>query len=384
MPDAPSLHSEERLRQLIKNSFDIIVLIDADGVQQYVSESCEKILGYKPEELTNVPVIETLIHPEDREKTMKGLRDIITKKGAGGTHYRHRHKNGSWVYLEAYGTNQLDNPAVNAVVLNVRDITHRMQIEQALVKSEAKLEKLNAGKDKIFSIIAHDLKTPFTSILGFSELLVEQVRDRNYEGIESYAMGINHSAQRTFDLLTNLLEWSYAQTGLMKFAPKVFDLVELIFNLSRLMESSARQKGIILHFNMPDKLPVKADKNMLSTVLRNLISNGIKFTHPGGGIKVTARRTSEGVKVSVADNGIGISKEAFEKLFDIQRTFSTPGTYKEMGTGIGLLLCKEFIEKHDCRIGAKSEPGKGSTFWFTVPAAPEVKSSNSLKITQPF
>jgi two-component system, sensor histidine kinase and response regulator len=115
--------SEERFRQLIKNSFDMIVLIGADGIQHYVSESCEKILGYKPEELTNIPVIEKMIHPDDREITIQCLQEIVAKKGVGGTQYRHRHKKGSWVYLEAFGTNQLDNPAVQSVVLNVRDIT---------------------------------------------------------------------------------------------------------------------------------------------------------------------------------------------------------------------------------------------------------------------
>ncbi|MFW6289464.1 MAG: PAS domain-containing sensor histidine kinase [Mariniphaga sp.] len=374
LTDAPASQNEERFRQLIKNSFDIIVLIDAEGIQKFVSESCESILGFQPMELINISVIDTMIHPDDREKARKALGDIIDKNGSGGIHYRHRHKNGNWVHLEAYGTNQLDNPVVQAIVLNVRDITHRIKIEQALRESEAHLEELNAGKDKIFSIIAHDLKTPFTSILGFSELLIEQVRERNFEGIESYAMGIQHSAKRTYDLLTNLLEWSYAQTGLMKFVPKEFDLVELIYNMRRLLENAARQKGIILFCDLPDNLWVNADKNMLSTVFRNLISNGIKFTHPGGGIKISALRTAEGVKVTVADNGVGISKEALGKLFDIQSTFSTPGTYKEMGTGIGLLLCREFIEKHGCQIGAESELGRGSTFWFTVPPAAETQS----------
>ncbi len=368
-------NSQERLRQLVKNSFDIIVLIDAGGIQRYVSDSCEKILGFKSEELTNVPVIETMIHPDDREKTMQGLHDIISNKGSGGTQYRHRHKNGSWVYLEAYGTNQLDNPAVQAVVLNVRDITDRKRIEQALLESESRLEQLNAGKDKFFSIIAHDLKTPFFSILGFSELLVEQVQERNFEGVESYAEGIHHSAKRTFELLNNLLDWSYTQTGRMKFAPVNLDVVELIYDLRRLMESSARQKGIILHCEIPQKLTVFADKNMMSSVLRNLISNGIKFTHPGGGVKISACMISEGVKISVTDNGVGIPKEALNKLFKLENSFSTAGTYKEQGTGLGLLLCREFVEKHNGRIGVVSEAGKGSTFWFIIPVAPAAKSS---------
>lgn len=368
-------NSEERLRQLIKNSFDIIVLVDADGIQRYVSESCEKILGFQSEELTNVPVIETMIHPDDREKTMQGLRDIISYKGSGGTQYRHRHKNGSWVYLEAYGTNQLDNPAVQAVVLNVRDITDRKQIEQALIESEARLAQMNAGKDKFFSIIAHDLKTPFFSILGFSELLVEQVHERNFEGVESYAEGIQLSAKRTFELLNNLLDWSYTQTGRMKYAPENLDVAELIYELRRLMESSARQKGIILHCDIPHKFTVLADKNMMSSVLRNLISNGIKFTHPGGGVKISACRIPEGVKISVTDNGIGIPKPALNKLFQIESSFSTQGTYKEQGTGLGLLLCREFVDKHSGRIGAESEEGKGSTFWFTIPGLPAAKSS---------
>jgi two-component system, sensor histidine kinase and response regulator len=368
--------NEERFRQLIKNSFDMIVLVGADGIQYYVSESCEKILGYKPEELINIPVIEAMIHPDDRERTLKGLHEIVAGKGVGGAQYRHRHKNGNWVYLEAYGTNQLENPAVQAVVLNVRDITERKRIELALQESEARLEELNAAKDNFFSIIAHDLKSPFTSILGFSELLMEQMHEKDYEGIEHYATGIHLSAQRTLELVTNLLEWSRAQTGSIEFRPQQIDLVKLVQDVARLTENFAKQKGIVLYWELPPVLPVYADKAMVSTVLRNLITNGIKFTRPGGGVKISAVYNRESVVVSVADTGIGITETDMGKLFRMGESISTPGTYMEQGTGLGLLLCKEFVEKHGEKIWAESEPGKGSTFRFSIPASKTINGSN--------
>src|SRR6056297_1035949 len=178
---------EEQFKQLIRNSFDMLVLLDQEGIQYYVSDSCEHILGYTPEELMNVSVIDLFIHPDDRAITREGLRDIIENNKNGGTQYRHRHKNGGWVYLEAFGTNQLDNPAVASVVLNVRDITERKKAEQALKESEARLSELNATKDRFFSIISHDLRSPFNSIVGFSDLLATQVRNKDYQGIERYA-----------------------------------------------------------------------------------------------------------------------------------------------------------------------------------------------------
>ncbi len=354
--------------QLIRNSFDMIVLLDSSGIQRYVSESCENILGYKPAELMDIFVIDQLIHPDDQEKARAGLKNIIENQTNGGTQYRHRHKDGGWVYLEAFGTNQLNNPEIQSVVLNVRDITERKRAEQALKESQARLHELNATKDRLFAIIGHDLRSPFNSIIGFSQLLAEQVKEKDYEGLDEYARIIQDSSKKAMDLLTTLLEWSRSQSGNIEFNPEYFDLVSIIQEATGLSQDSATQKSITLTQDLPHNLTVFADKAMINSILRNLLSNGIKFTHPGGEIIISTEKGSNELVVSVADNGTGIETEDLDKLFRIDTTQSTPGTQKESGTGLGLLLCKEFTETHGGRIWAESTPGKGSTFSFTIPA----------------
>lgn len=358
---------DEKFSQMLRNSFDIIVLMDTNGIQRYVSESCEKILGYTPEELTGIPVVEQMIHPDDQAKTLDGFREILNQTAHGGTQYRHRHKNGGWVYLEAYGNNQLDNPNIRSIILNVRDITDRRKAEEALKKNQAQLAELNATKDRFFSIIAHDLKSPFNSILGLSELLIEEIRNKNYSEIEEFASLIQTSSQRTLDLLTNLLEWSRAQTGRIKFNPDSINLSESIDTVINLLNDSAKRKLINIKKEVPDNFMVWADKDMLKTILRNLVSNGIKFTNKGGEIIVGVVKNKDKTVVSVADNGIGMEKDAVKKLFRIDHSQSTQGTEEESGTGLGLLLCKEFVEFHDGEITAESTPGKGTTFYFTLP-----------------
>ncbi len=359
--------SEEQFSQLIRNSFDMIVLLDANGIQRYVSESCEYILGYKPEELVNVPVIDRFIHPDDREKARDGLRNVLKNSTNGGTQYRHRHKNGGWVYLEAFGTNQIDNPSIQSVVLNVRDITERKNAEQALKASEARLAELNATKDKLFSIIGHDLRGPFNSIIGFSNLLTNQVQQKDYEGVERYARIIRDSSYRAMDLLTNLLEWSRAQSGKIEFNPEYIELVTVINEVTDLLDDSAEQKSITISQHLPHNLPVFADKDMVLTILRNLISNGIKFTNPGGEVMIRADQQDDRVMVSVVDSGVGISEDDFDTLFRMENTRPKPGTQQEKGTGLGLLLCKEFVEVHGGQIWAESTEGAGSVFYFTIP-----------------
>ncbi len=244
---------------------------------------------------------------------------------------------------------------------------------QQLNESEIKLRELNASKDKFFSIIAHDLKSPFNSVTSICNLLVEQIKNKNIEGIDKYANFVIKSSNKAMDLLQNLMEWSLSQTGRMEFNPEYFDVVSRINQIIQFYADIAGQKSITIKNILPHKASVFADKEMISTVLRNLISNAIKFTMPGGNIVISATEKQNEIIFSVSDDGVGISESSIEKLFRIDQTYSTTGTYKETGTGLGLILCKEFVEKHNGKIWVESEEKKGSIFYFTLPytAKPE-------------
>jgi len=232
----------------------------------------------------------------------------------------------------------------------------------------SKLQEFNATKDKFFSIIAHDLRNAFTSILGFSNLLADSPSNFSKEETINFFIKMNAAAQNAYKLLENLLEWSRAQTGKIEFAPKELVLKNIVFENIGLCENQANTKSISISCQIPDKFVVHADRNMLNTILRNLISNAIKFTHRGGSISISSEQHDDFHVITVSDTGIGMSESTRNKLFKINEKTSIPGTEKEMGTGIGLILCKEFVERHGGIIWVESEPGKGSDFKFTIPA----------------
>ena len=248
----------------------------------------------------------------------------------------------------------------------IEALREKKQLEETLALQNIELKHLNATKDKFFSIIGHDLKSPFNAIVGYSNLLVEQVRENDRDGIEEYAEIILKSSQRAMDLLTNLMDWARSQTGRIAFKPENLDICALIGDVVALLSDTARQKGIVLSRKLDPDIFVYADRAMMATVLRNLMSNAIKFTYPGGVIVVSAESNQDNLTVSVADSGIGLSKKRIDQLFRIEESYSTSGTNKETGTGLGLILCKEFVEKHGGRIWAESIEGKGSTFHFTL------------------
>jgi len=253
------------------------------------------------------------------------------------------------------------------VIAIVRDISQRKRDEAMILDKNQQLQKLNAEKDKFFSIIAHDLKSPFNAIMGFSELLVERIGEKDYRDVGKYADIILQSSQRAVDLLMNLMEWSRSQTGRMKFSPDEYDLQSIIDDIALLLYETAQQKSITISTVLPDNLTVFADNEMLNTVIRNLISNAIKFTMPGGRIIIAAEEKKHELTVSVSDTGVGIPKEAMKKIFSIQENYTTTGTQNEKGTGLGLILCKEFVEKHGGKIWVESKKEKGTVFTFSLP-----------------
>jgi two-component system, sensor histidine kinase and response regulator len=249
----------------------------------------------------------------------------------------------------------------------IEEIEERKAAEETLLISKNKLKVANASKDKFFSIIAHDLKNPFNGIIGLSSLLIDDYDSFSVEEQKEFILDIKTTAENTFRLLQNLLDWSQTQTGKIHFEPATFVLSSITSVVIDLVKTSAGNKNITLESHIPADIEVYADENMISTVIRNLMLNAIKFTRCGGNIILAARNTGSLVEISVADNGIGISPEHLKKLFNIDSNVVSYGTDGEQGTGLGLILCKEFIEKNAGAIRVESESGVGSTFTISIP-----------------
>ncbi len=240
-------------------------------------------------------------------------------------------------------------------------------LEEKVAVRTQELAELNRTKDKFFSIIAHDLKNPFNTLLGFSELLLENMSMFSAAQIEEYISIIFETSRSSYSLLENLLDWSRSQTGRIQILPQEIDLHRLASDNLRLLESLAFKKDIVLHNDVYPGTKAWGDFNMVNTVVRNLLSNAVKYTSQGGKIIVDCEFVEEGIKMGISDTGIGIKPENAAKLFRIDQNYSTKGTADETGTGLGLILCKEFIEKNLGSIGVTSEFGKGSNFYFTLP-----------------
>lgn len=230
-----------------------------------------------------------------------------------------------------------------------------------------KLQELNAVKDTFFRLIAHDLKTPFNAIFGYTEILKEDFKDLSDEEKLTFIEDIGKAAKQNYQLLENLLMWSQSQSGRLEFHPIKINFKEILKETTELLMPSAKNKNINLTLKCDKDFIINADKQMITTVLRNLISNGIKFTYEGGTVTVTVESESNNLKISVEDNGTGIDSKSLKNLFHLDKISTKNGTQGEKGTGLGLVLCKDFVERHNGKIWVESELGKGSKFIFTLP-----------------
>jgi signal transduction histidine kinase len=325
---------------------------------------------------------------------VKYIRFINNKKEElifNGLFFNHQSGNGEGLKIEVYHSNELlgffdisgfkfpqflnQYKKMGIIISQIFGLSianarkYRITIEQReqLEIYSLELQKINASKDKFFSIIAHDLKGPFNSLIGFNDLLIEDIQSESNENIKEYSTIIHQTIHKTYNLLINLLEWARSQTDGIEFFPELFFISESVNEIISLLNPQANKKGITIIKKISDELKIFGDSNMLVTVIRNLISNAIKYSNNNGEITISAFIKNDLTQISVSDTGVGISPEKLGKLFLVEHTSSTLGTSEEKGTGLGLILCKEFIEKHSGKIWAESVEGKGSIFHFTIP-----------------
>jgi PAS domain S-box-containing protein len=263
-----------------------------------------------------------------------------------------------------------------------RDITFQKESEAQLTKLNNELKELNVSKDKFFSIVAHDLRSPFQGMLGFTDLILDELETLSKAEIKEYLQKVRDSSYNTFSLLENLLDWSRMQTGRLKYSPSNFNLYEDVNSVFSLLDSNAQNKNIRLINNLKEDCFVHADRQMVHSILLNLTTNAIKFTHSGGIVSLDTRireicenpsksectlHNRNCLEITISDTGIGISDEGLKKLFKVDEHFTLTGTSNEQGAGLGLILVKEMTEKQGGTLTVSSQLGKGSEFTFTLP-----------------
>ena len=251
-----------------------------------------------------------------------------------------------------------------------KEVLARVKTHLTLWQQHQQLQQLNADKDKFFSIIAHDLRSPLSSLRVLTQLAADQFDTFSPAKLKEVLALQQKSLDNLCNLLENLLTWARIQRGLIEYHPQPILLDNVIMQNVDLLTPHARQKQITLRISSPDRIVVAADPQMLDAIVRNLLSNAVKFTHPGGLVEICVRQTETTVEVAVADTGIGIEAHNLPKLFQIQTKYKQLGTAREPGTGLGLILCKEFVEKHGGVIRVASEAGQGATFTVTLPKTP--------------
>lgn len=355
--------SEEKYRVLHETLMDAFVRVDNEGFIIETNQVFRDMIGYTEEELLKITY--KMLTPDkwhaieneivETQINVRNYSDVYEKEyiKKDGTVFP--------VELRAFLLKDRNNNKV-AIWGLVRDITERKKSEERIELQNEELQRINAEKDKFFSIVAHDLRGPFTGFLGFTDILKKDLQSIPINDLKVIADDLNKSANHLFGFLTNLLEWSKTKMGLTAFNPKKLSLKKIGLECINLYDEAAKRKRILIEEKIPEDIFVFADIAMLHTILGNLISNAIKFTKKDGRIIISANENNNKVQISVEDTGIGLSVERINDLFKIDKKTSREGTDKEPSSGIGLLLCKEFIEKHNGEINVESEEGKWSKF----------------------
>nr|WP_319273516.1 PAS domain-containing sensor histidine kinase [uncultured Draconibacterium sp.] len=342
--------------------YDYILHPDGSNQFQYVSSSCEEILELTEEAMLNDSMVFwSRVHQDDIE--MLRLEDERTTRENSifKVEFRYITKSGKTKWLQAssnpskllYGNTSL----YSGYCL---DITEKKNLENDL---KQELET----KDKFLSILSHDIRTPLGSMMAFSELLHEKLVKQDYTDLLEYSAIIKNTSELTFHFFDNLLAWGRSQKGINDFNPEYYSISGIINEVMGLLNAAVLQKNIQLEFDIDKNIEVFVDKNMIKTVLRNLLSNAVKFTADYGKIRVSTKVSSHTLEISIQDSGTGMSKDRLDNLLKLDKIVSEKGTRGEKGSGLGLILCNEFVQKHNGTIKAESEPNMGSIFTIELP-----------------
>ncbi len=360
--------SENKFRTIADYTYDWEFWLSPENTLIYVSPSCQKITGYSTKEFKDNPnLMKEIIHIDDLYLYRKHEVFVYKYKTSSEIDFRIINRNGHIRWINHICQPVLDeNGNFIGIRGSNRDITRRKANEKEIMELNEKLKILNTDKDRFISILAHDLKNPFNTILGLLELLSKNIDKYEIHKIEDFINRIKKSALNTFNLLDDLLMWVRSQSGKLTFEPQELNFTDVCNGVIDILKINAINKKISINHALPNEISVFTDINMLKTILRNLVSNAIKFTNKGGKIEIFAEQELSFTTITVSDNGTGIKPETLAKLFDSSQKNTTAGTENESGTGLGLLLCKEFIEKSGGKIWVESEVGKGSKFKFTL------------------
>ncbi|SHG33686.1 PAS domain S-box-containing protein [Fodinibius roseus] len=364
-------HQELLLQGILNTSPGGIIVLDsvrdADGAPidfqiTRVNKSAELLIGVPAEQLVGQKIT-AVIAGSMQEKMMDRFASVVETGNPIEFQYQHTYKQDEVSWFHSKVAKYRDG-----VVSTFMDITKQKSTEKELARKNKELQQLNRHKDKLFSVISHDLTNAVGGAQGLSSILLEDYEELPKEEILEYLKLLNKNAKETQTLFEDLLTWSKNQFQNVTPKPERVSLADLTSDVFDNLSSKPEDKEISLKNQVPGALHVHADANMVKTILRNLVANGIKFSHPGGKVAVQAEKTGDSVRISVSDEGVGMDREAQEKIMDTNNNYTTSGTQGEKGSGLGLDLCIDFVEMHGGTLSVDSEPGQGSTFTFTLPA----------------
>jgi PAS domain S-box-containing protein len=369
-PELSSFKSLDKIpnwhKVVMESITDVVGVADMQGKNIYMSPSVEKLLGYKPEERIGNNGMDTT-HPDDLPIVMEALKGLHESKEVT-FEYRCKHQNGNYIWMEISFrkvSDETDNS--ECLVYVARNIEHRKALEAEILQTATELARANKMKDKLFSLIAHDLKNPIYSIITLTEFTRKQLPKLSMDAFPEFVLHVNESAKTAYILLDNLLQWAKLQTEAVAYHPEQNKLDRLVKDSMNLVLLQAALKHIKVTVNVPASMYIYGDGKMLDSIIRNLLTNAVNFTPEHGSVIITAEKTQTEVIIKMQDTGIGMSRDQLKLLFSPDSRKKINSMPSTPGSGLGLIICKELVKIHNGQIVVESKLNKGTTFTLHFP-----------------